>query len=127
MIMSRKRKAVPVSASRQPHPDPRIEAELQAIVAARRAVARQEEQIALNLREIGKLRGKARENAGYYSGKESERMAGRLVKENAEMEAGIGGFHQCRAEGTAAFRRQRNPRSPPSHIIETCIGPGNWE
>ena len=90
--MWRKRKAVPESASRQPHPDPRIEAELQAIVTARRAVARQEEQIALNLREIRRLRGKARENAGYYSGQESERMAGR-VKENAEMEAGIGGFH----------------------------------
>lgn len=87
-----KRKTPPVPG-RHPHPDARVEAELQRILALQRAVGRQEQLIEQNLDEIRALRVRARTTGYRTDGREFEKLARGLVAENAEVEAAIGDLH----------------------------------
>jgi predicted nucleic acid-binding Zn-ribbon protein len=89
----RRNRKVPSAPDRRPHPDARVEAELQRIVTLRRAVSRQERLIEQNLQQIDALRDKARNNAAYIAGENAERMAKALVKENSGLETEISNLH----------------------------------
>ncbi len=86
----RNKPSVPV---RCPHPDAGIEAELQRILALRRAVGRQEQLIEQNLKQIQALRYSA--GKVYYrdEGREFGALAEGLVAENAGLETVISGLY----------------------------------
>lgn len=94
--MSLFRRAAPVPAERRPHPDPRVEAELQRIISLRKAIARKEADLDQIQVMVAKLRHDAKNapNLGSTYGK-----GGRLEQirdyqqETEDLEAEVTGLH----------------------------------
>lgn len=83
---------------RQPHPDARIEAELQRVISLRRAVARKETLLDKDHRDIGVMRRKLRHDGASGSAPMWAAHAEELQSEAAGLEAEIAKLHDEIAE-----------------------------
>lgn len=78
---------------RRPHPDARVESELQRIISLRNAVARKENQLESNDDNLRRLRNIMRANSGSdYTGERIAQIDG-LQQDSARLEAEIIALH----------------------------------
>jgi adenosyl cobinamide kinase/adenosyl cobinamide phosphate guanylyltransferase len=82
------------TTERQPHPDPRTEAELQRIISLRLSVARKEGLIERDLLEIDKLRTTYRQKANWSSSERWRQQADELSAEVQRLEAEVVAAHE---------------------------------
>ena len=94
--MSLFRRTAPAPPARRPHPDPRVEAELQRIISLRKAIARKEADLGQIQAMVAKLRDSARQNPNTDT---TCGEGGRLdqirdyQRETEDLEAGVAGLH----------------------------------
>jgi hypothetical protein len=87
---------------RKPHPDARIEAELQRIISLRKVIARKEAQLEQNAEGIERIRNVMRGNSGSAWNSPRAREADALQRESAQLEAEVTKLHDEIAERIAA-------------------------
>jgi hypothetical protein len=78
---------------REPHPDPRIEAELQRVISLRKAVARKEAQLDANDRNLRRVRATMRANSGSENNGRRADEADAIRQDSAGLEAEIMALH----------------------------------
>lgn len=92
--MSLFRKPPPPPPQRKPHPDGRVEAQLQRVLSLYAAVSRTEHRIEDIRREQSSIDTRVRENAAYPSGMAAARQAVVLRQERRELEEFIRARHE---------------------------------
>ena len=91
--MSLFRRAAPAPPPRRPHPDPRVEAELQRIISLRKAIARKEDLAARNHDQIAALRETVAKHPTWSGHLDRQEQIVTLLEETGDLDAEVTGLH----------------------------------
>lgn len=88
-----KRRRTLASEPRRPHPDARVETELQRIISLRKVIARKEDLLAEDQQRISALRRAMVSNAGYDGNKDRQAQVRLLLEETQTLDTEIARLH----------------------------------